>query len=161
MGLFLCDMCNEHLSFNNKHVCDPENIRKYIRKLELDARDWRKESDDIRDSVFMLLKSLPSLEGDQILVDKKWLEQLWKAADCHWCRGQGEIATIDDFHQQWMLTHRILCEAFDVFYGHAQTPLQKLQELKEACDRAKQVMYNNDSKFDVTPEDLIAEIKNV
>jgi len=87
------------------------------------------------------------------------LRKLWNATENQWY----EAKTADDFITCWMVTHRILCEAYDVFrskkYGHAQTILQKLKDLRKACDESQKVLGYENSNLDMSPEDLIKETK--
>lgn len=156
MGLFICDLCNKHLDITagGSHVCNQEDIRKHVEQLELAARTAERNLDEMQNAVLMILKELPSLEGEKVQVNAEWLRRLWGATKNQWY----DAKTADDFLVQWMVTHRILCEAYDVFrskkYGHSQTLLQKLTDLREACDNSKAVLGYKDSHFDMSPEDL-------
>lgn len=64
-----------------------------------------------------------------------------------------------------MATHGILCKAYDLFrskrYGKVETTLEKLQNLRAACDRSKEVLGYHDSNLDMTPEDVLnAKVQN-
>ena len=154
MGLFLCHICNEQLGFENPHKCDPETIRKYVGSLQDAARLAERRLDDMQNAVFMLIHELPSLEGEEITVKTKWLTRLWEATKCRWY----EAETKEQFLVCWMATHRILCEAFDLFrdekHGKKETLLQKLVALKEACTNAQEFLGYKDSKLHLSPEDI-------
>ena len=83
MGLFLCDICNEHLTLE-KHVCNPEKISNYIHKLQDNASIAERRLSDMQNAVFMILQELPSLEGEKITINAEWLRRLWCAAQCRW-----------------------------------------------------------------------------
>lgn len=155
MGLFLCDMCNEQLTFDSPHVCDPGKLRAYIAELELRARKAEHKLNVMEDAVLYTLKELPSLEGEKIEVSTKWLRMLWQAAECRFDKYEEPEAFIG----HWMAMHRILCEAFDLFrsrkYGKPSNLLKNLQELKEACEIAKKVLGYQDSVLDLSPEDIV------
>ena len=157
MGLFVCHLCNEHLGITvgGSHVCNQENIRKHVEILERRARDAEFNLKEMQNAVLMILQELSSLEGDKIPVSGEWLRRLCGATKDCWYEAKGA----DDFLVRWMVIHRILCEAYDVFrskkYGHSQTLLQKLTDLREACGKSKDVLGYNDSHFDQTPEDLV------
>lgn len=156
MGVHICQMCNEHINFDDVHVCNPDKIKAYVSKLEEDVRDARNKLESMQNAVFMLVQELPSLGTGAVCVDTKWVRQLWLATNCHWYK----VETVDDFHVQWLATHRVLCEAFDVFRAerleHSRTLLQKLTDLKEACAKAAELMYP-DSGLIITPEELVMD----
>lgn len=154
MGLFLCDLCNAHLTLD-PHECDKEKILRNIQQLEERARIAERNLDDVQNAVFKLLEPLGSLDGEEVTVKTEWLQWLWDAARCKWHKAD----TAKSFLCHWMATHRILCEAFDLFrskkHGHVETKLNKLKHLREACDKAKEVLGYQDSNLDLTPEDLV------
>ena len=152
MGLFLCPMCDEQL-MSSPHVCNPTVIINRIHKLENEVRLAESKLNNVKNSVFMLLQSLPSLEGDSVSVETEWLRKMWHAAECQW----HENKSPDKFLVRWIALHRILCEAFDLFRSNKkETTLEKLRFLKEACDSAKKVLNYEDSKLYLTPEDLMS-----
>ena len=155
MGLFLCDLCDQQLGFDGNHFCATANIRKKNERLEKDKRTAERRLDEMQNAVLMLLKELPSLAVERINVDAKWLRRLWDATQGRW----DEAKTADEFLSHWLATHRVLCEAYDVFrtekYGHPQTLLQKLTDLRIVCDSSKKVLGYEASDFDMTPEDLV------
>ena len=158
MGLLLCDVCLSRLELGStsQHVCDSEKAKKNVKQLEGRASNAENKLEDIRNAVYMLLHQLPSLNAEQVNVSGEWLRNLWKAADCRW----SEAKSADSFLVQWVATHRILCEAFRLFrsknHGRVETTLSKLQSLRQVCDRAKEVLgYQDSSKFDLTPEDVL------
>ena len=157
MGLFLCDVCLAQLEPGSMspHVCDPEKARKHAKYQEDRAIAAEGKLEVVRNAVFMLLHQLPSLNTEQVNVSGEWLRNLWKAADCQW----DEVKTADSFLVRWMATHRILRESFRLFRskncGKVESLLSKLQLLRQACDKAKEVLGYQDSKFDLTPEDVL------
>lgn len=154
MGLFLCPMCNEHLTLDPPHVCEREKIIAYVERLEHEARLAEHRLSEIQNAVMKVLQPLSSLDGEEVTVKTEWLRKLWDAANCRW----HEAKIADSFLVHWMATHRILCEAFDLFrskkYGKSQTLLEKLKDLRDACDKAKETLGYRDSNLDMTPEDL-------
>jgi hypothetical protein len=150
----MCRMCGGHLSLDNPHVCDPEKVRERMEELEHQARIAEHRLSDIQNAVMKVLQPLPNLEGEEVTVKTEWLRKLWDSANCQW----HEAKTADSFLVHWMATHRILCEAFDLFrskkYGKSQTLLEKLRELRDACDKAKDTLGYRDSNLDMTPEEL-------
>jgi hypothetical protein len=155
MGLFICEMCDEHSGLDNArtHICKLDNIKKHFRELKERALLAENKLSEIRDAIFNLLKSLPTLENE-IVVDAEWLTKLWDAAECQFW----DSKTANSFHACWMAQQSVLCEAYDVFrstkYGHSQTLLQKLIDLKKACDDSAKVLGYKES-FDMTPIDLV------
>lgn len=153
MGLFLCDLCDQHLGVA-PHVCEPADIRKHVQTLELRAQVAERKWDDIRNAVFMLLQSLPTLVGESAVVETEWLRKLWAAAECR----HYEARTADDFSLRWMATHNVLRFAFGLFRskanGKVATRLERLQSLRKACNHAKEVLGYQSSVFDVSPEEL-------
>lgn len=161
MGLFLCQLCNDHLDFDRPHECDPVTLRKRIEELEMKARKAEHKLNVIEDAVQHLIKELPSLEGEKIEVTTKWLRLLWKAAECRF----DKFEEPESFLGHWMAMHRILCEAFDLFrskkHGHPANLLVNLKELWEACERAKVVLGYQTSVFDLSPEDIVENAKKM
>lgn len=159
MGVLICDKCNEYLPLSPEsldHVCDPEKIKEYVRYLKEEAENNRRKLDDIRNAVFNVLQELPTLEGEKAIVKTDWLRQLWDAAQCQW----HEEKTADSFLVRWLVTHRILCEAFDLFESKEKgTFLDKLADLKQACLQAEETLnYGNKdgtSRLDLSPEDIV------
>lgn len=156
MAFPICSLCDEPLSFTGPpHECSREKIMANITRLQDAERVASQKLEDMQNSVLVMLKEVGGpFEGDKVTVNAAWLRRLWDATNNCWY----EAKNADDFLVQWMATHRILCEAYDVFrskkYGHKQTLLQKLTDLREACDKSKPILGYNDSHFDVTPEDL-------
>ena len=152
MGLFLCRMCDEQLG-SLPHVCNPDVIVNRINKLENEIRLTENKLNGIKNSVFMLLQSLPSLEGDSVSVETEWIRKIWQAAECQWYENKNP----DKFLVRWISLHRILCEAFDLFKSRKKEPvLEKLKDLKEACSNAQKLLNYQDTKLDLTPEDLMS-----
>lgn len=161
MGLFRCDLCDENLGFigGDIHKCDPEKIKSKIKmeKLQKLAMDAENHLEDIRNAVYKILQQLPSMDGPKATVDTDWIRRLWDAAECRWW----EAKTADSFLVHWLASHRILVEAFQLFrskeYGKSVPKLEKLKQLREACDYARKVLgYDKDGdEFDVSPEDLV------
>ncbi len=154
MGLFLCQICDEQLSFTESHVCKQEDIVNYIQRLRDDANRSRNFLNDIQNAVLMILQSLPTLDDEQILVETKWLRKLWDAAQCQW----HENKSVDKFLVRWIALHRTLSESFNLFRSkNHKTLLEKLTAVREMCDSAKKVLGYEDSRFDLTPEDLVSQ----
>ncbi len=163
MGLFLCDLCDKPLEWQTDekmwlpHVCLRESIRLKINNLEERCRKAENRLIDIQESVFRILTEIgfPVDDNCSNLISNELLGRLWRAADCKWHNAD----TASDFHSEWMATHRVLCEAFDVFrskkYGNRETLLEKLTRLKESCDVAKKVLGYENSELDMTPEQLV------
>ncbi len=114
MGLFVCDKCGfeggVHL-YAGGHVCEEQAILDHVKKLRDRASEAETKLDNIRNAVFMVLKDLPDLEGETVSVKTQTLRSLWDAAKCQW----HEQKSADSFLVCWLVTHRILCEAFDLF----------------------------------------------
>jgi len=151
----ICDICDKALGWTpHEHVCDPEKIREHVHELRTRAAVAENRLNSVQDAIFKLLEPLPSLNDETVTVKSEWLRKLWESAQCQW----HEAKTADSFLVRWMALHRILCEAFDLFrskkYGKTQTLLEKLKDLREACDKAKETLGYQDSKLDMTPEDL-------
>lgn len=155
MCLIICDVCDETLSDFSGHICNPEKIKSYVNELKERTIRSERKLDSIQNAIMLVVKSLPTLDGNFVTIEKKLLDDIWNAAQCEWF----ESKTADSFLTMWLLTHRVMCEAFDVFrstrFGHKQTLLQKLQYLKESCDEANSALYNNEDGFDCTPEELV------
>ncbi len=156
MGLFLCDLCNEHLGLSSKgltpHVCDPETLRKRVRQLEDAARTAERRLDEIQNAVFMVLQELPSLEGEQVAVSGAWLRRLWDAARCVWYHAE----TPDNFLSRWLVKGFVLSRAYALFRKKGgKTLLDKLVGLRQACDESRPVLGYENSPFDLSPEDLV------
>lgn len=153
MCLILCKVCDEELT--HTHVCNPEKIIAYVDRLRREARTAESKLSEIQNAVMKVLQPIPHLENEEVTVKTEWLRKLWNAANCQW----DEVKTADSFLVHWMATHRILCEAFDVFrskkYGKSQTLLEKLRDLREACDKAKETLGYQESNLDMSPEDLV------
>lgn len=159
MGLLICDSCNRQMDWGGEHVCKPNDIRYHVAELENRARVAEDNVSDMRNDMYWVLKDLPSLEGDKLEVSGKLIRQLWDAVGGQWY----EHKTADSFLSMWLATHRILCEAFDLFRtkkkgGTTGTVLERLKELRRACDEARIVLGYLDSKFDVTPEELVGKL---
>ncbi len=156
MGLFICDICNEQL--NGKHVCNLENVKKYVNELKESAMVSAKNLAEIQNAVFMILQELPPPSSAAGWAADEWIDRLWEAAKCQ----HNNIKTKEQFLVRWTTMHRILSEAFDVFrsvkYGKKESILDKLKSLKEACKTAQEVFGYQDSKLDLTPEDICDEI---
>ncbi len=155
MGLFLCKCCGKQLSLD-EHICNKEDIEKYVAELENDARIAGYNLRTIQNAVFKLLQTSSALsDSEYTVVETEWLKNLWKAAECQWY----ESKSSDNFLVCWMSLHRILRKAFDLFRsktnGKSETLLQKLQSLREACDKAKETLGYQKSNLDMSPEDLI------
>lgn len=161
MGLFLCDLCDQELEEN--HVCDKAFILKRIKELRNAAQVAEDRLGQVQNAIFMIMaKDLAFTHlgiCTKVSVEADWLKELWDASQCRW----GEAKTVNDFLSTWIALHDILCEAYDVFrtekYGHPQTLLQKLTDLRNVCDRSKKVLDYESCVFDMTPEDLTREGK--
>lgn len=155
MGLFICDMCGFEGGLGCSHTCTTDGIRKHVARLEEQAGKDRREADDVREAVKMLLKDVPSLDGEEVTVKTEWLKKIYAAA-CG--KYEGDACS---FLRDWIVTHRILCEAFELFQTkvmgkRTESVLAKLTNLKEACEVArKQLEYGDENKFDVTPKDIV------
>lgn len=164
MGLFLCDLCDKDLggftSSSVEHVCNREDILKRIKTLANSA--WKAENHlaTIRSKTQLLIKELPSLDEEEVIVKTKWLQDLWKATEAHHNEGEGGSPT--EFLSLWLFQQRVLCEAFDLFRSKTgrmpETALVKLQNLRKVCDEAKAHIYPGGSPFDISPQDIIDEI---
>lgn len=158
MGLFICKICDAHLPISferDVHKCDMAVVEKRIEKLEYDRNIAERKLDKIRDSIFFIIQSLPSLDPKEITVETELIRKLWKVAECRDLNAD----TADSFLCQHIAYHRILCESFGIFkskeFGKSKNLLEKLKEVYEACLNAKKVLGYEDSKFDLTPEELI------
>lgn len=153
MGILICEICNEHLPLcaeaYDSHVCDPNKIEAHVKRLRNEKTEAEHRLSDIKDAVFKVIKDLPSLEGETVTVKTEWLRKLWDSANCRWY----DAKTADSFLSEWLSTHMILCEAFDLFESKGSL-LQRLQKLREACDNANERL-NYNAKFDLSPEDII------
>jgi hypothetical protein len=148
-------MCNEQLSLDPPHVCNPDDVREYVAELKLRADQAEHKLNLIDDAVLLTLKDLTSLEGEKVEVSTKWLRKLWKAAECNFFDRYNELET---FLAHWMAMHRILRCAFDLFKSrkYASSNLLKiLQALKIACEDAKKILGYQDSLLDLSPEDIV------
>lgn len=149
MGLFLCPLCDEKLSAN--HVCDKDRLLEHVQTLTRRAQAAEHQLLLTQNAVRMLLKDVPSMELEEIRVKTEWLRKLWDATESKWYKKE----TATDFHVKWMAVHRVLSEAFNVFKSKkSKTLLEKLTELKKFCEEAKIVLGYQDSKFDMSPEQL-------
>lgn len=154
MGLFLCKLCNAHLDMS-PHKCDPEAIEAHIFQLENEKWQAQNHLNQVRNTIYNLLKPLETLEGESVIVKGDLLRNLWSAANCEWHNAK----TADNFLSHWMALHKILRKAFDLFRSKKkETPLEKLNQLKNSVDTAKEVLGYQDSKLDLTLEDFINEI---
>ncbi len=153
MGLLLCEICGEEFGGVNPHVCDPVKIVMHIQELIKSSHDAMAKTDNMRNAVFMLLQSLPSVEGEEVTVKTKWLKDLWAASGAVFYKP----SSMEEFHQKWMALHLILSRSFDLFRDRKSngTLQDKLKRLRTVCDNAKEVMGYQDSKFDLSPEDLV------
>lgn len=153
MGLFLCDICDEQLS--DSHVCDKEVIKKRISTLEERACLAERQSRDMQNAIFMILHTLPTLEGDEVVVKTNDLKRLWEAAKCQWFSAK----TADQFLSCWMAMHKILREAYNVFrsrnFKKNLSLLEKLNNLHKACIESKPILGYQDSNLDKSPEQLM------
>ncbi|RJQ25694.1 hypothetical protein C4577_04850, partial [Candidatus Parcubacteria bacterium] len=104
MGLFVCDLCGFQGGLGCSHECKKEDIRKHAKYLDLEKRTAEDHLEKMKNAVLMILKNLPSLEGNKIEVSGDWLRKLWNATENQWY----EAKTADDFITCWMVTHRIL-----------------------------------------------------
>lgn len=155
-----CDICDEYIDYSgDKHVCNKSDILERFRFLEERATKAERRLERINDTALKLFSTLPELDLDMVCVDVVWLKKLWEALECNWDY-QGN--TLDLFHIQWMATHRVLCEAFDVFrsfhnHGINKTPslLEKLKVLHEFCIKAAKTCNYDDESLDMTPEELV------
>ena len=145
--LIVCDICDEVVS-ELPHVCDKEKIKAYIKSLQDRANKAERNLEDVQNAVFMILKDLPELQGESISVKTEWLRNLWSTAKCQWY----EQKSADDFLVCWLATHRILCEAFDLFRSKNIDKEKKLRDLKDACIQASRILQYNEN-FDLGPED--------
>ena len=152
MGLFLCSVCNKDLLGDMLHVCKREDIEERIEKLEIARGIAENRLQSIQDAVYRLLEALPSLSEPTSTVDSDWLRKLWNATQCAWY----EAKTADSFLIRWMAMHDILRCAFDLFRKpDKDSALTKLIRLYEACNRAKEVLGYQSSKFTVSPEQFL------
>jgi hypothetical protein len=162
MGLFICDICNYQTGILDPtiHICDLQKVKEYNLKLQKDARDAELELDNIRNAILNLIRSVPSMNEvrdgmpDNILINSKVVRDLWDAAECRWY----EQDNADIFLSRWLMTHQVLCEAFDVFRSDThgnKTKLEKLQALKKVCVEAAQGLGYDDESLDLSPEDVI------
>ena len=155
MGLFLCGLCDDHLT--EDHVCDRAKIKAKIDRLE---DQWRKEYNSlerVKNSVYILLQSLPSLDEKHVFIETKWVKDLWKAIDGSWY----EANTADKFLSRWIALHMILTKSFDLFRTRPYDSLDKIKRLKQVCEEAKKTFGYEDIKFDLTPEEVLQEKKDV
>lgn len=158
MGYPICDICDKGMGFDGDHVCDPENIKKFVDDCQKRAREAENKLDNIRNSILMLLQSLPSFGDGEVSVDTDWIRKIWNAAECR----DYDAKTPESFLVQWLATHGVLCEAFSLFRTEEigrrdnTSTLEKLQALRKACDEAKEILYKNDgSPFDLTAENIL------
>jgi len=157
MGLFLCDVCNQQLG-TPPHVCNREDIKKYVDDLEERATTAEFRLNDVKNAVLMVLEQLQSIEGEEVTVKTEWLKKLWAAAKCQWYEAKDASA----FLKRYIALHRILCEAFDLFRTKkGETLLLKLKNLREACDSANSLLgyeKNQIDKLSLTPEDIVNSV---
>lgn len=156
MGLFLCSNCNKSLG-SEIHICKHEDVKLYVEKLELRAREAENELRQIQDSVLLIMETLPTLDKEEVLVKSELLENLWKSVKLQWYKSEHP----KDFLLKWMTLHRILTDCFYIFKpirnGKKETLVEKLAKLKESCQHAQEVFGYQDSKLILSPEDLIKE----
>jgi hypothetical protein len=157
VGILICRTCDVDITGDGNHVCSQKAVLALVERLREETRTAEQRLSDIRNAVFRALEELPGREGELVAVPFDRLRQLWDAAQCRWY----EATTADDFLARWLATHRILCEAFDVFRsvkcGKRETLLEKLLALRAACDAARATLGYENSGFDLTPEDLAAK----
>lgn len=159
MGLMLCRVCYKQLPLpsEGEHVCDPEVIIARYEAMHKQATDAKRKCAEMEDAVQVIVSTLPSLEGDEVTIKTAVLQQLWDAVDAQWFNAK----TMGRFHQQWLATHLVLCEAYDVFrgkrFGKPITLLEGLKALYDACLDSQKVLGYTDSGFVLTPEQLIGE----
>lgn len=162
MCFISCDICGEELSFTGDHACDMDKVRKIIKDLNEMVRIKDGTMEIIQDGVLLLFSEIPSVEHlqqENIEVKVHWLRMLWDAANGKF----NDVEIADSFLSQWIATHLVLSEAFDLFRSKSFRKnhglLEKLKELKFACDEAKETLGYQDSILDLTPEDIIKNAK--
>jgi hypothetical protein len=161
MGFCPCDLCDEDLlglKIDEEHICNLNKVRIKIKRLQENRNQACADLNKIQDGVFKVLSKYHKellWGGEEIVIKASYIVDLWNAAGCiHY-----KATTAEDFLGEWLVTHRVLCEAFDVFekrpngMGESQTS-QKLQRLLEACEVAsKSLNYN--TEFDLGPNEVI------
>lgn len=158
MGLFLCPLCNDHFTIDPPHKCNDSKITSYIKKLKTEAHEAEMNLHLMQDDILFLIKEIPSLEKEKVEVSTKWIKSLWQYAGGNFYRTEDPVS----FLSHWMAMHRILCEAFDLFrsknYKEPKNLLSNLKQLLEVCEHAKTVLGYEDSKFDLSPEDIVNKL---
>lgn len=152
MGLFLCNVCDKEVNTKGEHICSKEDIIQHIDFWKNLAYKNQIYLDKIQNAVYNIFQSLPSLDASAVLVETNWLRQLYKAADCQWYKEK----SADNFLVRWLVTHSVLCEAFDLFRSKKkETKLEKLQNLRKACKEVADTLDYNDANLDILPEQLV------
>lgn len=153
MGCFFCPVCNEALGLNaESHTCDLVQVQKRMQYLQEETVKATRKAESIENAVMLILRSLPSTEEERVTIRTEDLRRLWDAAQCQW----HEAKTADSFLAQWLATHSVLCEAYDMFRStKKESLLVKLRVLREVVDKSKVVLGYEDSTTDMTPEDLV------
>ena len=87
-----------------------------------------------------------------VKIDGKIIQELWELCVTH---GYPSAESAECFLSRWLVTHRILIEAYDLFRERdSSTILQRLEELEKACRDSQDIMGYNDSKLTLTSKDL-------
>lgn len=157
MGLFLCPCCDQNMFGENvidgkyvPHVCKQEDIEKHVVSLRNEISSLESKIFDISDKLELFVHNLPSLDGK---IDGKIIQELWELCVTH---GYPSAESAECFLSRWLVTHRILIEAYDLFRERdSSTILQRLEELEKACRDSQDIMGYNDSKLTLTSKDLI------
>lgn len=157
MGLFICELCDKPLlSSEGNHVCNHENVKNYIHSLKdkIQKAEW--DLSQIKDSIVLLLKSVGDIEDLEPLtvIRSQLLKDLWMSAKCQWY----DHKTPESFTRMYSTHLNLLRSAFNLFRSKSRPPgsfLDKLIDLKKACEDAKIVLGYQSSILDITPEDLL------
>lgn len=157
MSITFCDVCGSQS--HPGEPCRPERVRQRIATF-LDHADRAERSlDNARNAVQKLLAELPSLEGEKVEVEARWLRDLWSATGIDWLDLPYDTGSADNFHATWARVKLVLLRAMSLFAskGSSTPRLEKLRALKDACVGAAALLRYGNVKLDIEPEDILSE----
>lgn len=152
MCLILCDICDANITgevFNKiEHVCKREDIEKNVKKLTETMNFYQSKLNTVEELLHYYISEKVEIRQDE----KEFLDKMMMAVSPNLVSYSSE--TSESFLVKWLATHRVLCEAFQLFYKDGRPILEKLKDLEDSIANARQVLKYTTSKDVMTSEEL-------
>ncbi len=153
--LIRCDCCDKDMTNElDTHVCDMEDVRKYISSLNEKITLSVRQKYRVEDVLYNYISSNYSKITDESL--KNFLSELMLL---NTVSGSFQHDNVDSFIHKWSAIYDIAFNAYRLFQDrHGKRPEEILEDIREACIESLEPMKFTDVVLDKTVQDIVDAI---